>query len=81
MLKLIPIFIAFYAITSCAHKNEKKIESIKKTINCAQDEAQVLKELVAECKEKFAAEIKRFKQNKCAVPDASKKKGKKLSKD
>ena len=57
--------MAFFATTACAHKKEKKIESIQKTISCAQDEAQVLKELVAECKAKFEAEIKRFKKEKC----------------
>ena len=64
-MKFITIFIAFFATTACAHKKEKKIESIKKTVSCAQDEAQVLKELVAECKAKFEAEIKRFKKEKC----------------
>ena len=75
-MKFITIFIAFFATTACAHKKEKKIESIKKTISCAQDEAQVLKELVAECKAKFEAEIKRFKKEKCEVHDDSKKKEK-----
>ena len=83
-MKFIPIFIAFFA---CAHeptiikkaaslKKKKIVSNVEKTINCAQDEAKVLKELVAECKAKFEAEIKRFKQNKCEVPDESKKKGK-----
>ena len=83
-MKFITIFIAFYA---CAHeptiikkaarlKKKKIVSNVEKTINCAQDEAQVLKEIVAECKAKFEAEIKRFKQNKCEVPDDSKKKGK-----
>ena len=82
-MKFITIFIAFFATTACAHKKEKKIESIKKTVSCAQDEAQVLKELVAECKAKFEAEIKRFKKEKCEKKREKKRlykieKGKKL---
>ena len=82
-MKFITIFIAFFATTACAHKKEKKIESIKKTVSCAQDEAQVLKELVAECKAKFEAEIKRFKKEKCEKKKEKKRlykieKGKKL---
>ena len=78
-MKFIPIFIAFFALFACAHKKEKKIESIKKTISCAKDEAIVLKELVAECKAKFEDEIKRFKKEKCEKKKVYKiEKGKKL---
>ena len=60
------IFIGLLAcVTETKPKQKKMVDKVQKTLHCAVDEAEVLKELTLQCKNMLAKEIKRFKKEKC----------------
>ena len=65
MFKLIPIFIAFHACATARDEPKTVVGTVSKTVNCAFDEAKVLKELTLQCRMLFKKELERFKEKKC----------------
>ena len=65
MLKLLPILIAFHACATAREEPKTIVGTVSKTVDCAFDEAKVLKDLTLQCRNLFKKELNRFKEKKC----------------